>query len=114
MIEGLVKSARDHAVDIGEKGIVGHKGSKDETMSDRIDRYGEWNGKIGENIDFGSNDAVEILLSLLIDDGVPSRGHRKNIFNPDYKLIGIASHPHVQEKICCVMDFASFYTPKGS
>ena len=50
-------------------------------MTERIEKYGEWNGKIGENIDFGSNEAMEIVISFLVDDGVSSRGHRMNLLN---------------------------------
>ena len=50
-------------------------------MSDRIERYCDWNGNIAENIDFGCETGRSILCSLMVDDGVSSRGHRKNIFN---------------------------------
>lgn len=39
-------------------------------MSDRLERYGDWMGKIGETIDFGSKNAKDIVLALIVDDGV--------------------------------------------
>ena len=31
------------------------------------------------------------ILGLIIDDGVSDRGHRKTIFNPEYRYIGCKS-----------------------
>ena len=46
---------------------------------------------IGNDFDISErNHAEMIVLGLIIDDGVTSRGHRNSIFNQDYKYIGCA------------------------
>lgn len=104
-VEQLDKAARDHAKDIGAKGLVSHDGSDGSNVSDRIERYCEWEGTCAENLDFGSKTGLNCLLSLIIDDGVPSRGHRKNVFNPNCKVIGIAANAHKEYEVCLVVDF---------
>ncbi len=48
---------------------------------DRMKKYGYIFYGGAENICVNKNDAFSIILSLMIDDGVPTRGHRLNIFN---------------------------------
>lgn len=105
--QGMTKACVDHARDIGGAGSYSHTGSDGSNLSKRLDRYGRWNGKIGENIDFGSHDAEEVIISLIIDDGNTNRGHRKNIFNPDFKLVGLAASKHAESEICVVIDYAT-------
>jgi len=58
-----------------------------------------------ENCSFGKSTAKDIALQLLIDEGVASLGHRKNILNPQYSQLGVAFGNHKKYRNCCVMDF---------
>lgn len=105
---GLTKAALDHVLDTGPKGLTGHTGSDGSTMTSRIQRYGTFpqGGTWAENITYGSSTPQDIVRSWLIDDGVTSRGHRKNLLNPQLTQIGIANGPHSLYKILCVIDLA--------
>lgn len=107
--KGLTFAARDHARDQAETGATGHDGSDGSTIISRISRYGKWNVSIGENIDYGNNDGRRIVAALLIDDGIPSRGHRKNMLDAGFRFIGVAVGPHREYRHMCVMDFAGAY-----
>lgn len=109
----MTKACRDHANDIGPKSLCSHTGSDGSSMSGRLERYGDWNGKIGENCDFGNQTGRDIVVSLIVDDGVSNRGHRNNLFSYDFKKIGIACAAHSEYKVCCVIDYAAQYAPKG-
>jgi len=103
----ISRAAKDHVNDIGPNRIVGHNGSDGSNPYQRMDRYGEsTTGYRGENISFGKTDPMEILIQLIVDDGVPSRDHRNNIFKKEFKLVGIAIGPHSVYKCCCVIDYA--------
>jgi uncharacterized protein YkwD len=110
--KGLSQAAKDHVADTGPKGVVGHDGIDGSSMSSRINRYGTWGRGASENISYGSNTAREIVLQLLIDDGVESRGHRRNIMNMNTKYVGVATGSHAVYRIMCVQDFAVEYTDR--
>jgi len=111
--EEMSMSAQDHASDIGPKGITGHTGSDGSDMTARIERYGEWESTIGENIDFGGDSGEDVIINLMTDDGNPTRGHRKNIFNPAFKVSGVGCSAHAQYRHCSVIDYAGGHTKKG-
>lgn len=110
--KGLWRAARDHAKDQGPRGATGHDGSDGSSMDTRIRRYGSWSGTAAENIDYGSANARDVLISLIVDDGVPSRGHRRNIYNPNIRVMGGACGPHTRYRVMCVLDYAGGFQPK--
>ncbi len=112
--EQLARAAADHAHDVGPKGLTGHTGSDGSSMAQRIERYCEWVGTIGENCDFGEKTAERVIAALVVDDGVPSRGHRKNIYSSEFKYVGIGTAPHKTYKRCTVFDYASGVQEKYS
>lgn len=107
--KGLTQASRDHCYDIGPKGDVSHTGSDGSTMSERMERYGQWNRAIAENISFSEKTGKDIIIQFIIDDGNASRGHRKNLFNNDYLIVGVACGYHKGYEVCCVMDLAAEY-----
>lgn len=60
---------------------------------------------LAENCSFGKSTAKDIVLQLLIDEGVASLGHRKNILNAEYTRLGVAFGGHKKYRKCAVMDF---------
>ena len=52
-------------------------------------------------------------LALIIDDGLPARKHRKNIFNPYFSVAGAAFGRHAKFGTVCSMDFAGGYAERG-
>ncbi len=102
----LWKAAREHAKDMGKWGKTGHVGTDGSSLSQRIKRHGTWKSGISENCSYGFDDALAIMLQLLIDDGVPGRGHRKNILAMGMRYIGTSIQPHTRYGYNCVQDFA--------
>ncbi|HEX8070575.1 MAG TPA: CAP domain-containing protein [Pyrinomonadaceae bacterium] len=111
---GLCAGARDHVNDLGLTGETGHRGSDGSLPEQRIERYGSWQTTVGESIAYNSGDAREAVVGMIIDDGVPTRGHRLNIFNPAFAVAGVAWGPPTQHGLMCVITYAGGYADKGA
>lgn len=111
--KGLSKAADDHVRDQSRTGRTGHTGSDRSGLRNRIERYGDWKVRIAENIAYGGSSARQIVIYLLIDDGIKSRGHRKNFLNPDFRLVGVATGSHPSYNVMSVMDFAATFRAKS-
>jgi uncharacterized protein YkwD len=104
--DGLAAAAAELAADQGNSGGIGHTGSQGHGMQERIERQGTWERQIAENIGYGPTDARNMVMQLIIDDGVPDRGHRMNIFSAAFKTAGVACGTHPRFSSMCVIDFA--------
>lgn len=104
--DNLGLSSLEHVLDIGPKGLLRFEGSDGTSVEDRIKKYGNYIEHLGESIDYGPNDAMGVLVSLILDDGEQEKPDRYNLFRPDYKRVGIACGPHKTEYQITVFDFA--------
>lgn len=78
-------SAQCHAVSAGNKGYTGHNRQSVECR--KLQKYN------GECCSYGVHDAIGVVVTLLVDEDVPSLGHR-NILLGAYTQIGVATRPH--------------------
>ena len=109
---GMSKGAADHCANQANGGM-GHNGSDGSNPGRRISRYGTWGASWGENISYGKTTARDVVIQLIVDDGLRARKHRKNIFNSNYNYAGAASGPHARYRCICNIDFAGEYAERG-
>lgn len=103
----LIESARYHAMDMGENNLVGHDSSDGTDEWQRIKRFG-YKYESQENCHYGNCYPFDMVLSLLIDDGVIGVGHRLNILSSKFTVAGVSIQPHNSDyKINMVMDFGA-------
>ncbi len=89
-------SAKSHAYQSGITGYVGHERKSNESKLKK--HY------YGECCDYGRKDPLDIVLSLLIDEGIPSLGHRL-VCLTEYTKIGVSIQPHKKYGTNAVLDF---------
>ncbi len=89
-------SAKAHAYQSGITGYVGHERK---TNDAKLKKH-----YYGECCDYGREDPLDIVLSLLIDEGIPSLGHRTVLLS-DYAKIGVSIQPHKKYGTNAVLDF---------
>lgn len=109
---GLALAAADLVHEQAQTGDVGHTGHKSGDMERRIERHGSWQRRIAENVGYGPQTPRLMVMELIIDDNVPDRGHRKNIFGHAFTVAGAACGSHPVYRNMCVMDFAGAFQNK--
>jgi uncharacterized protein YkwD len=109
---GMMSGAKLHLEDMKKSGRFGHIGSNGSKPEDRLNLFGTWEASVGENLVYESRSARNDVIGMLIDDGVTTRGHRKNIFKPEFRVIGIALDPPAKERTMAVITFAGGFIDK--
>jgi uncharacterized protein YkwD len=110
---GMTMAAAEH-VAYQATGGYGHGGTGQSNPGDRMNRHGRWSVLWGENLSYGKSTVREIVIALIVDDGLRGRKHRKNIFNPTFNYAGAAVGSHARYRTVCSIDFAGGYVEGAS
>ncbi len=97
----MFRLALCHAQESGRTGYVGHerRNGCSKGYSAECCAYGRAN--------YSSNAALNYVLQLLVDDGVPSLGHREIILLDGLKTAGVSIQPHTSYGENVVIDFSA-------
>lgn len=105
---GLAAAAAEQVLEQGKSGTTGHITEGKGGIRGQVKRHGIAEEKIGENIAYGQySSARGMVIDLIVDDGVQSRGHRKNQFDPTFAKAGVSCGSHPRYGTMCVIDFSS-------
>jgi hypothetical protein len=104
--DALIQMAENHSRDITfHSDKPSHTSTNGDSFTNRFKRNGLKKCG-GENISYGSDNPAFLLTLLYLDVGVPNRGHRKALLNPNFIETGIGSSFFKNGSIFLVEDFA--------
>jgi len=95
MASCLNLAAARHAKAKGSTGSYGHHGVTGTDPSERASSLTSGPVACAENIAYGYREPAEMVAALIVDDAVPRRGHRWNIFDPRMKSFGSGRAAHL-------------------
>ena len=93
-------AADDLVKEQGPRGGRGHVSLDGSQPWTRMQRHATGLTGFGEANTYGPTDARSVVIGLLVDDGVPSRGRRQNLLNPVFKYAGVGCGRHARTKRC--------------
>lgn len=95
--------------DLKENPKLGHFGKDGSDLKKRMGIVGKMGKFASENINYKDTIARQTLLTMIIDDGVESRTHRKNILNSDFNMVGVSCGEASNKEMICVFVFADSF-----
>ncbi|WP_188236791.1 CAP domain-containing protein [Sphingopyxis sp. LK2115] len=96
----LARAAADHVAVQSRSGAVGHY-TRGQGPGERMRARGG-GPYVNEVITYGHHTPEGVVDQLLIDDGVPDRGHRFSLLRPTHRFVGIACGRHPVHRTMCV------------
>lgn len=102
----LARVAQQLASDLAaKKSNPSHTSPSGSTFEDRMQSIAV-KKCAGENISFGPDNTLMMLVLLYIDEGVPDLGHRKTLLDPAFVEMGVGVGAYPDKKFMIVQDFA--------
>ena len=76
---------------------------KEVDIDAEVDKYGAFDGEFGSMIEYGGRNPEMTVINLVVSDGDKTRAHRKTLFEPSVKKIGVANGTHKMFKTISVI-----------
>ena len=111
---GLSKPARLQIADLMEDSSLGHTGKDGSDLAKRLGKFGFVGNMYAESLIQYVQNPREMVLTMLIDDGLKSRGNRKNILSSKFKQIGLAFGKDKKGDSLCIAIFTDSFQEKNS
>lgn len=102
--QAMYQLAQCHAIESGKTGYVGHSRQKGCNAKGRYNAECCAYGKAS----YTNEPALNYVLQLLVDEGVPSLGHREIILMAWLKSAGVSIQPHISYGENVVIDFSAY------
>ena len=102
--EEASKVAEEYAKKLSNSG-EDEQGEDETHIEERVEKYLDYDFAISECIDFGGSTGIEVIVNLLVDDGVKLRTHRENLFSNKFQYYGVAVASHPEYDYCTVIDY---------
>ena len=101
----LYDEALKHSTNMGKAGKLGHESSDGKSFEERLSFLTDSFSLVQENCQYGFSKGLDILMDLLIDEGIEDLGHRYTLMNTRLRFIGVSIYPHKKFNVNCVIDF---------
>lgn len=103
----LYQISKNHAIFLSKSGKEGHHHFNKRFGSLLKNTY----LAVGENCDYGSIEPLDIVMSLLIDEGNKKTPNRNNMLRREFDSIGLSIQIHRTREFTCVIDFGESEPP---